>query len=108
MNKFKPGDLAVVVSGKIPENIGRVVEIISYCDFSTNFVIDGLIFVNHKNSTGNFVAVKCEGIIISTVGGRMHRQNFAVYNEGKLMPLKSDGDQFKIEHAVKIKRGVEV
>ncbi|WLS81095.1 hypothetical protein Q3V30_21750 (plasmid) [Erwinia pyri] len=75
MSKLQVGDLAVIVSANVPENIGKIVELLIYLGPS-------------KSDVSNEVApawyVKCEAGLVTTQGNKTMRGGVFIR---RLMPL---------------------
>ena len=87
-HKFKPGDLALIIAAVTTENIGRIVELVTFHPASEKLVAtpDGEFF---KNDDGSDAWVIKGDLTVRTLTGK-YRSSFAVISPHKLMPLGGD------------------
>lgn len=90
MHNFKPGDLALIVMSRNPQNIGKVVELISFhpADVRRVTTPEGRRFANLKKQAS--WVVKGELLEVSGVDLTIRKLRYTVIPPHKLMPLRGD------------------
>lgn len=88
MHNFKVGDLALVIKARIPENLGKVVEVVRIsCDYSIGLP-DGKHWVPNESGS-EFCVVTGELLMDSGVLGRVSL-GFGAFRSVQLMPLRGN------------------
>lgn len=88
MSKFKPGDLAMIVACRLPDLIGKTVELVLPVCPGEEAGHGGRKWMNTSSQLGWVVAG--EGLYVLTVSGRVELDRFTLMPEHKLMPLGGD------------------
>lgn len=87
-HQFKPGDLALVVACKIPELIGKVVELVEMIPAGGTTKTGDREWENKTNDAAWLVTGP--GLLCLTVKGNVEPDTFTSIAERKLMPLRGD------------------
>lgn len=87
-NQFKPGDLALIVACKVPELIGRVVELVEMIPAGGATKGGDREWINQTNAAAWLVTGA--GLFCLTVKGNIEPDTFTSISERKLMPLRGD------------------
>lgn len=88
MSQFKAGDLALVVASKIPELIGKTVELVSLVP--PHSIVEDERNVWHNTSSGNGWLVSGDGLLRLGMSGQTYPSEITLIAEYKLMPLRGD------------------
>lgn len=86
--QFKQGDLALIVDCKVPELIGRTVELVRQVDAGGSFETEKNIWINL--SEGPAWLVSGDGLIRMDPAGGMHGCEWTLIADRKLIPLRGN------------------
>lgn len=91
-NQFKPGDLALIVGAhRYPENIGAVVELISYLAAGEQYTTpDGSIVTVGGDSWEVVGESVCGGYVLRMSGRVVRTPKHGLADPAHLMPLRRD------------------
>lgn len=92
MSQFKVGDLALVVRCKqVPENIGRVVELVQYLTPGDLYVAPSNGETRYSQGYGWLVVGNVKGMGLNHGDGMVFfEEGHALFRETSLMPLRGD------------------
>lgn len=85
-HQFKPGDLALIVDCKVPELIGRAVELVRQVDAGGSFETEKNIWINLAGVPAWLVSG--DGLIRMDPVGGLHGCKWTLIAAHKLMPLR--------------------
>ncbi|WP_213148987.1 hypothetical protein [Pseudomonas aeruginosa] len=88
MSKFKPGDLALIVACKLPELVGRAVELVKLVPAGTQDECGGRPWKNLSDISAWIVTA--DDLLVLTKSGNVVRDQFTLIAENRLMPLRGD------------------
>lgn len=92
MSQFKAGDEALVVRSKlVPENIGRVVELVQYLTPGDLYVAPSNGETRYSTGEGWLCVGNVKGMgVRHSDGGVFFEEGHALFRERSLMPLRGD------------------
>lgn len=88
MSKFKAGDLALIVACRLPELVGRAVELVKLVPAGTQDECGGRLWKNLSDLSAWIVTA--DDLLVLTESGKVVRDQFTLIAENRLMPLRGN------------------
>lgn len=88
MSNFKSGDLALIVGGSMPDQLGKVVELLFFIRSREEYAVPGYAHLVRNVSGGDVWLVKGDVGMLHEEGGSV--DGFCQKAESNLLPLRGD------------------